>query len=255
MIFTQLIQTNLKSKELGKKIEYYHRLESTNTESWELIKENQNHGTIVITDNQINGKGRNKHSWEMIPGKSLTFSTIIEKDYPSDLSGLLSLASGIAVIESLIKRGVNAKLKWPNDIFFDKKKLGGILSETKMANTKINKIVIGVGINVNEDINEYSNDMQKKAISMFNITGHPHQRELIVAEFINSLEIQLNYLIKKPKKIINSWHKHCGNLDKKITFHEKGKLIEGIFIGLNKYGFAKIKINNKVNTYNSINLF
>ena len=124
-----------------------------------------------------------------------------------------------------------------------------------MAKTKINKIVIGVGINVNEDMNEHSDDMQKKAISMFNITGHPHQRELIVAEFINSLEIQLKYLIKEPKRIVNSWHEHCGNLDKKITFHEKGKLIEGVFIGLNEHGFAKIKINNKVNTYNSINLF
>ena len=254
MIFTQLIQTNLRSKELGKKIEYYHRLESTNTESWELIKENQNHGTIVITDNQSEGRGRNKNSWDMIPGKSLAFSTIIEKDYPNDLSGLLSLASGVSIIESLIKRGINAKLKWPNDIFFDKKKLGGILCETKMSATKINKIVIGVGINVNENINEYSDSIQKKAISMFNITGHPHQRELIVAEFINSLEIQLNHLLKEPKKIINSWHKHCVNLDKKITFHDKGELIQGIFIGLNKYGFAKIQINNIVKTYNSINL-
>ena len=55
MIFTQLIQTNLRTKELGKKVEYYNRLDSTNEEAWELIEEGQDnqHGTIVITENQI----------------------------------------------------------------------------------------------------------------------------------------------------------------------------------------------------------
>ena len=56
MIFTQLIQTNLRTKELGKNIEYYNRLDSTNTEAWELVEEGNNHGTIVITENQLKGR-------------------------------------------------------------------------------------------------------------------------------------------------------------------------------------------------------
>ena len=70
MIFTQLIQTNLRTKELGKKIEYYNRLDSTNEEAWELIEEEREnqHGTIVITENQIKGKGRKENSWSMVAG-------------------------------------------------------------------------------------------------------------------------------------------------------------------------------------------
>ena len=69
MIFTQLIQTNLRTKELGKNIEYYNRLDSTNTEAWELVEENKNHGTIIITENQTNGKGQKN--------KSTSFSSIL----------------------------------------------------------------------------------------------------------------------------------------------------------------------------------
>ena len=61
MIFTQLIQTNLRTKELGKNIEYYNRLDSTNTEAWELVEEYKNHGTIVITENQTKGKGQKQN--------------------------------------------------------------------------------------------------------------------------------------------------------------------------------------------------
>ena len=78
MIFTQLIQTNLRTKALGKKVEYYNRLDSTNEEAWELIDSGEaQHGMIVITDNQFSGKGRNKNQWYMSPSKSLAMSIII----------------------------------------------------------------------------------------------------------------------------------------------------------------------------------
>ena len=108
MIFTQLIQTNLRTKELGKHIEYYNRLESTNNEAWELIEEGNRHGTVIVTDNQTKGRGRRDNSWIMVAGKSLAFSLIIEKQYPNTCAGLISLATGISVVESLHKRGVEA---------------------------------------------------------------------------------------------------------------------------------------------------
>ena len=116
MIFTQLIQTNLRTKELGKNIEYYNRLDSTNTEAWELVEEYKNHGTIVITENQTNGKGQKNKTWEMVPGKSLVFSLILSKNYPINHSGLICLSVSLALKESLNKRGLDAKLKWPKSI-------------------------------------------------------------------------------------------------------------------------------------------
>ena len=66
MIFTQLIQTNLRTKELGKKVEYYNRLDSTNEEAWELLDEGYQHGSIIITENQTKGKGRHMTNIETV---------------------------------------------------------------------------------------------------------------------------------------------------------------------------------------------
>ena len=192
MIFTQLIQTNLRTKELGKNVEYYNRLDSTNEEAWELIDEGNQHGSIIITENQIKGKGRQNNNWSMVAGKGLAFTLILDKKYPQSFSGFFSLAAGISVAESLKKRGVESALKWPNDIYYSNKKIGGILCESKIKNKEIDKIVIGIGINVNETIEEHPDNIHNDISTMSSITNHAHQRELIVAEFVNCFERLLN---------------------------------------------------------------
>ena len=89
---------------------------------------------------------------------------------------------------------------------------------------------------------------------MFSITNHAHQRELIVAEFINSFERQLKKLNDEPNSIIEEWLNHCFHLNKKVSFSNNNKLDEGTFIGLNENGYAQIEINGEIKTYNSINL-
>ena len=89
---------------------------------------------------------------------------------------------------------------------------------------------------------------------MFSITNHAHQRELIVAEFINSFELFLNTLFVEPNQIIEAWLDKCMHLNEKILFFQNEKILEGIFCGLDENGFAKIEIDNKVKSYNSINL-
>jgi biotin-(acetyl-CoA carboxylase) ligase len=89
---------------------------------------------------------------------------------------------------------------------------------------------------------------------MFSITKHAHQRELIVAEFINSFERLLKKLNDKPTSIIDEWLNNCLHLNKKVSFSKNNKLNEGTFTGLNEKGYAQIEINNEIKTYNSIDL-
>ena len=254
MIFTQLIQTNLRTKELGKNVEYYNRLDSTNEEAWELIDEGNQHGSIIITENQIKGKGRQNNNWSMVAGKGLAFTLILDEKYPQTFSSFCSLAAGISVVESLKKRGVESALKWPNDIYCSNKKIGGILCESKIKNKEIDKIVIGIGINVNETIEEHPDNIQNDISTMFSITNHAHQRELIIAEFVNYFERLLNNITENSKMIIDEWQNLCMHMNQNISFHEKEKTNEGVFIGLNKEGYAKIEIDEKIQTYSSIHL-
>ena len=254
MIFTQLIQTNLRTKEIGKSVEYYNRLDSTNEEAWELIDEGNQHGSIVITENQIKGKGRQNNNWSMVAGKGLAFTLILDRKYTQTFSSFCSLAAGISVVESLKKRGVESALKWPNDIYYSSKKIGGILCESKIKNKEIDKIVIGIGINVNETIEEHPDNIQNDISTMFSITNHAHQRELIVAEFVNYFEKLLNKISENSKMIVDEWQSLCMHMNQDISFYEKEKINKGVFIGLNEDGYAKIEIDEKIQTFSSIHL-
>jgi len=254
MIFTQLIQTNLRTMELGKKVEYYNRLDSTNEEAWDLLDEGYQHGSIIITENQTRGKGRQGNTWSTVAGKGLAFTLILDKEYSNSFSSFISLAAGISIVESIMKRGVDCLLKWPNDIFASNKKIGGILCESKIKDKRIKKMIIGIGLNVNETVEEHPQDIQDYIATMYSITNHAHQRELIVAEFLNSFEKWMNKIEDEPAKIIETWNAHCMHINKSISFFDKGKKNEGTFIGLNDEGFAKIDINGKIETFNSINI-
>ena len=89
---------------------------------------------------------------------------------------------------------------------------------------------------------------------MLEISNHAHQRELIAAEFINSIERLLYELSDKRKQIIDKWLNHCLHVHEKISFYEDTKIIEGLFCGLDINGFAKIEMNKKIKTYESLSL-
>ena len=154
MLFTNLVQTNLRTKFLGQQIEYYTRLKSTNEESWELSNDGAKSGTVVITDNQFGGKGRNGRNWCTIPNKSLSFSIIIEKEISVKLCGWLPIITALANERALSNFQVQISLKWPNDIILNGNKIGGVLIESKIKGELVNKLIIGIGLNINESKEE-----------------------------------------------------------------------------------------------------
>ena len=120
MIFRNLIETNLRTKIFGQNIEYYQRLDSTNKEAWELIDSNEaHHGMIIITDNQLAGKGRNGNSWFMSPSKGLALSIILTKKIPLDKAKLIPIGASVSIAKALKNRGCSPELKWPNDILIN----------------------------------------------------------------------------------------------------------------------------------------
>jgi BirA family biotin operon repressor/biotin-[acetyl-CoA-carboxylase] ligase len=252
MIFTNLIQTNLRTKIFGKNIEYYQKIGSTNEEAWELINTNEaEHGTIVITDNQFSGKGRNANIWHMSPSKSLTMSIIVKEELALKKAFLIPLASGLAVAKTLKNRGFKPQLKWPNDVLLNGKKCGGILCESRIENKKIKEMVIGIGLNVNDHKSDFSRNIDDIATSLLIESGHPNQRELISAIITTYFEKSYENLLSVPKE----WIDYCYHLDKVIKFNYLNKIENGIFRGISEEGFAQIEIDKKIKEFPSINLY
>ena len=117
MILPKLIQSNLKTLMIGKRIKYYSQLDSTNQKACELIAHNEGtHGTLVVTDNQRLGKGRRNNNWFMGTGKGVAVSLILDNPLSKEDTLFLPLITGIATVKSLCSHKIVSKLKWPNDL-------------------------------------------------------------------------------------------------------------------------------------------
>ncbi|MFL2982811.1 MAG: biotin--[acetyl-CoA-carboxylase] ligase [Candidatus Neomarinimicrobiota bacterium] len=249
MIFTNLILTNLRTQYLGKNIEYYQRLESTNTEAWELLNNNQaKHGMMVITDNQLKGKGRNGNTWFMGPSKGLALSLILTKPIEFKDAILLPLAAGVAAARTLDNRGSQAQLKWPNDIIINEKKCGGILCESKISKGIVTSMVIGIGMNINEREKDFPENLIQSSTSLYLETGYSHQRELISAIFTTFFET----IIDDLPSVTKQWENYCNHLEKNVSFTQEGIKYNGPFKGIHNNGQALIEINKDIKKFSSI---
>ena len=246
MLFPQLIKANLQTKSFGREIEYYQRLESTNVEAFELIDEGKiADGTMVITDHQYKGKGRQGRSWFASPGKAVTFSVILRPEISTQQNGLLSLAAGVAVAEAVAKFGLTPALKWPNDIRISGKKCGGALVETKVKGDSVEYAVVGIGLNVNESLNELPEELRNTATTLSAEKGSPLQRELVVAWILNALERWIDE-VKSGKSVSlrSKWLEKCDHLNKTITFTNNGETRSGTFSGVSENGAALIETSD-----------
>ncbi|MEM7554751.1 MAG: biotin--[acetyl-CoA-carboxylase] ligase [Cyanobacteria bacterium P01_A01_bin.84] len=124
----------------------FDTLSSTNKTAWELSEQNVSPGCVVIATKQTAGRGQWGRVWNSAEG-GLYISVLITTELAAKDSYQLTLASAWGIADKLQQRGIRVEIKWPNDLVLDGFKLGGILTETKIQQEKIQKAVIGVGIN------------------------------------------------------------------------------------------------------------
>jgi BirA family biotin operon repressor/biotin-[acetyl-CoA-carboxylase] ligase len=133
----------------GRPFKYFDALGSTNTEALEWSREGAPHGAIVVTDHQDQGRGRRGRSWFSEPGTALQFSLILRPVIPLDVFGLVSTALGLACAEAIeAVAGLSPMLKWPNDVTIERRKVAGILVESRVSGHHVDVAVAGIGINV-----------------------------------------------------------------------------------------------------------
>ena len=249
MFNLNLYKEKLSASIFGQSIQYYPKLDSTNTKAWELISKKTSNGTIIITDNQVKGRGRQSNKWSSTPSKSLTFSIIL---YPDTLPGqinIYSLITGLAITDCLIDFDIQAQLKWPNDILINGKKASGILCESKTSGGIVQSMVIGIGLNINEDFTDFPETLHNIATSLMIESGMQFQLEVLLANIINHLEHRIKS--KETNSQLLDWEKRCTHLNQKVTFHTGNKIVNGIFKGLSSTGQAILKINNEEMKFDS----
>ena len=173
----------------------------------------------------------------------MAFSFFSNHDIDSNKIGYLPILSGLAVSNALTKLNVSSQLKWPNDIIVNGKKIGGILCESTIRKKSSRNIVIGIGMNINQDENDVQNLNIPNAGSLKTEYNKAFVREEVISSVINNLEILLQSFPKNINKITHNWVKACAHLNQDIELSYNSKKIKGIFKGLGDNGVGIVEKN------------
>lgn len=235
------IKQKLNTKIIGKKIYHYPTLASTNTTAKQKTLEQIPEGTIIIADTQTKGRGRKNRTWHS-PYGGLWFSTILYPDLPPERSMFLTMAASISVAQAIEETtGIKPVIKWPNDILINNRKICGILTELDAEIDKINYVIIGIGINVN---NEIENKLKPIAISLKEITKKPISRVEILRSILKHFDKNYSY-IKNPDYIRDLWFSYSKIIGKKIMIYEGENKIIGVVQDVDESGCLIIDSNGE----------
>lgn len=129
----------------------FDSLDSTNTTAWDLVNQGAPSGTVVIAQTQQAGRGQWGRQWQS-PSGGLYLSLVLQPEVPASCSTQLTLAGAWGIVTSLCNLGLSVQIKWPNDLVAQGRKLGGILTETRVERDRITAAVVGVGLNFNNPV-------------------------------------------------------------------------------------------------------
>lgn len=227
----------LTTRELGRTLHHYDELESTNAKAFELAHEGGFHGEVIITEHQTAGKGRRGRSWSSPAGKSLAMSVILRPEIAPARAPELTLVAAVALVETLIDSGVEASIKWPNDIQLAGKKVAGILTELSADVERVHFIVLGIGVNLNSEAKDFPSELAELATSVSQNRKSPVHRALFTAALLGKLEGWLETWTDEGfGPVREAWKKHAPMLGQEVLVRADNKELRGVAKDLDEAG-------------------
>ena len=232
------IQIDLNTQIIGKHMHYKPSVKSTNYVAKALAYHGAEEGTIVVAEEQSNGKGRLDRNFFSPRGKGIWFSIILRPNFLPKDAPKCTLMAAVAVAQAMRRFNLKPEIKWPNDILFDGRKLVGILTELTGEFAKINYMVIGIGINVNISRDEFPEDLRDVAASLSEMAGG----ELSRVKFLRALLEEFDKLYLEVTnngfdEILKLWRQYSVTLGREIhVVPVSGESFGGKAIDLNEDG-------------------
>ncbi len=234
----EIIKENLNTKYIGKTIYCFPKAYSTNTIAKFLANKDAEDGTTVIAEVQTKAKGRSGKKWES-PKGGIWLSMILRPNLAPSQASLITLVTGVAVAKTLRKFGADAKIKWPNDVLINGKKISGILTEASATLNNIDYIVVGVGIDINLKIEDFNDEeLKSKVTTLHEEIGEKTDENKFISTFLEEFE-KVYDLYKKgdSESILQEWRALSDTIGKYVEItHSLGKMNYGYAVGINKEG-------------------
>ena len=241
-------QLDNKTKSQLSQLDIFFDIDSTNSYLTNKSIDGAASGYVVLAEQQSNGQGRRGRSWYSPFASNLYLSLLWRYPYGPAQLGCLSLFIAVAIVRALNKLGIDdVGVKWPNDIYWQNKKLAGILLEMRGEANGPSAVVIGLGLNMamKSDNIDTAENIGQPWSDIETITGSKVERNHFTALVIDSLFDVLNAIPDKQKELIQEWQDMDVLNGKEIEVHFADKVIHGKALGINSDGALKVLHENK----------
>lgn len=201
-----LYERQIDSK-LCSKVYYFTEIDSTNKVAQKYLEEGKTIGFVITAEKQNAGYGQRGNSWES-PQGGLWCSLVVKPDLELNLLGLVPILTVVGIAEALKDFSVNTLLKWPNDLLIKQnlRKLGGILVEGKITQFSLNYLVIGIGLNINNRINQYSMSLRDSITSILEEINLEIRLDTLLMKVIQKIEQKFELIRDQgAQAIISAW--------------------------------------------------
>ncbi len=229
----------LKTSYIGKNYIFFKEIDSTNDYA-KRCKELED-GTVVLAETQTSGKGRKGRQWLSTEGKGIYLSIVLQPKIPINEILKFSLIFPLAVKEA-VEKNINQEvcIKWPNDLYLNGNKFAGILMESEIEANEISRIIVGIGINVNNDFSDF-NDLKNIATSLKMETGEEIDRKKLLCDLLETIEIKYAEYFVKKSEIIDKINGSLLWRNQKVKIIDGNHQIEGELIKVDETGGLVLK--------------
>ena len=230
------IANSLSTNRLGRTIYSYNEIGSTNDVALRLGREGAEDGTLVVAESQAAGRGRLGREWHSPGNLGIWMSLILRPKIKAAKSMRITMLSGISVACAVREiSGLSAKLKWPNDVLTNGRKVAGILTETRLDGERLDFAVVGIGLNVNHKTDDFPDYLKGKATSLFIESGRSYKRAELVGRILTEMERE-GHDLEYGERILERWRGFSDTLSRRIRISEGDRIIEGVAVAVDVDG-------------------
>ncbi len=243
-LLSEQIRDGLTTKWLGRTFHFYDAVESTNLIAIDLAQQGAPEGTVVLADQQLRGRGRGSRSWHSPAGVGIYCSIVLRPKIAAAKAQLITLMAGVSIVKAIaLRTGLSPRLKWPNDILINDKKVAGILLESKVSGAQIGYSVIGFGINVNNRSADISEDIRVSASSLLMELKKLVDRSTLVIAIFSELERLYHRFQREDFPVIlEQWRHYSSTLGQRVRIWQEDKATDGIALDLTEDGGLLMKV-------------
>lgn len=237
------IEEHLHTRFIGRHIHYYESVTSSNDVMKKLAMDGAEDGTVVVAEEQTGGHGRLQRGWFSPKYQGIWFSVLLKPPFLPQEGPKITLLSAVAVVRAIREIcKVDAKIKWPNDVLLNGKKLVGILTEMNAEFGHINYLIPGIGINVNVPKDMVPEELRSFAISIADAAGHKINRVELFGKVLDYMEQYYDIACAKGfDPIIAEWRKYSTTLGQDVNVVAPDKTYSGKAVDIDSNGCLVVK--------------